>query len=80
MKVLRKGKNPLVCIVIVNWNGEKVIFDCLNSIKKTEYNNCKVVVVDNGSSDKSIQIIKKFDKAYLKLKKPLSGAPSFTPN
>jgi len=60
-------KQPLVCIVIVNWNGGKIVIDCLTSLfKKTSYSNYKVVLVDNGSSDGSLEEIeKKFKKVKI---------------
>ncbi len=49
--------SPLVCINIVTWNNEKDIRDCLKSILSQDYPNFKVTVVDNNSSDKTVQII-----------------------
>mgnify|MGYP001617839832 CR=1 FL=1 len=75
--MISKTKESLVCIVIVNWNGEKIIFNCLNSLKKTYYKNLKVVVIDNGSSDGSLEIIKKFKKFELiTLEKNIGYAPA----
>ena len=48
---------PLVYIIIVNWNGEKVIIDCLNSLSRLDYDNYKILVVDNNSSDNSVNEI-----------------------
>ncbi len=48
---------PSVCIVVLSYNGEKWIYDCINSILKTKYNNYEVVVVDNASSDSTVSII-----------------------
>lgn len=56
-----KKKQPLVCIVIVNWNGGQKIIDCLKSLKKTSYKNYKVILVDNGSIDDSISKLKKIN-------------------
>ncbi|MBD3300417.1 MAG: glycosyltransferase [Candidatus Moranbacteria bacterium] len=47
-------------LVIPNWNGEKNLKFCLNSIKKQTYKNFEVFIVDNGSKDESVQIIKGF--------------------
>jgi GT2 family glycosyltransferase len=58
-------KQPLVCIVIVNWNGGENITNCLNSLKMTDYNNFKIIVLDNSSSDDSVQRIKKFKEVDL---------------
>lgn len=48
---------PLVSIIVLNWNGEKVIRSSLNSIRKLDYPNIEAIVVDNGSTDTSIDII-----------------------
>ncbi|MEG6532045.1 glycosyltransferase family 2 protein [Caldibacillus thermoamylovorans] len=55
------NKKPLVYIVIVNYNGLQDTIECINSIKKSTYENYKVVVVDNGSTDNSVStLIKEF--------------------
>ena len=59
MKGVLKSRYPLVALIVLNWNSEKIIKDCLDSLLKTKYPNFKVVVVDNASTDKSIEIIKK---------------------
>jgi len=48
---------PLVSILVLNWNGERVIKSSLDSIRKLDYPNIEVIVVDNGSTDASIDII-----------------------
>lgn len=49
--------NPPVCIVVLNWNGRSDTLECLASLKKLEYDNYSVVVVDNNSSDDSVKEI-----------------------
>ena len=51
------AKNPLVSIVILNWNGLEDTKLCLEHVFKIDYDNYEVIVVDNGSSEK--------DKKYL---------------
>lgn len=46
-------RNPLVSIIIVNWNGGEVFKNCLSSLSKIDYPNWELVVVDNGSTDGS---------------------------
>lgn len=46
----------LVSIIIANWNGGDVFEDCLKSIKKIDYPNWELIIVDNGSSDGSDKI------------------------
>lgn len=46
-------KEPLVEIIVLNTNGKAHIFDCLDSLEKTNYKNLKVSVVDQKSTDGS---------------------------
>ena len=49
--------NPLVHIIILNWNGKDLTLDCLKSLTRVKYNNYKILVVDNGSTDDSVKVI-----------------------
>lgn len=49
---------PGVYIIILNWNGWKDTIECLESIFRNSYPDYTVVVVDNGSSDESMERIK----------------------
>lgn len=49
-----------VGIVIVNWNGKQLLKDCINSIISQNYKNFTVFLVDNGSTDGSIELIKSY--------------------
>jgi len=51
--------HPLVSIIILNFNGLDYLLPCLSSVFKTEYPNFEVLVVDNGSSDRSIEETRK---------------------
>jgi GT2 family glycosyltransferase len=48
---------PLVGIVIVNWNGARDTLACLASLQNLQYPNHSIIVVDNASTDSSIQRI-----------------------
>jgi len=60
MSNLQLDNYALVSIVIVNYNGERFIKNCINSVLKTKYPNFEVIVVDNNSKDKSITLLKEF--------------------
>lgn len=53
--------DPLVYIILLNWNGWRDTIDCLNSIKKSDYQNYQIIVVDNGSTDDSVLQLRLFD-------------------
>lgn len=43
--------NELVAIILVNYNGLKDTVECVNSIIKSDYDNYRIIVVDNHSKD-----------------------------
>lgn len=47
-------KAPLVCFVIVNFNGITDTIECLDSMKNLRYSNFKVILVDNGSAEEEV--------------------------
>lgn len=49
-----------IAIIIPNWNGEKWIKKCLDSIDAQNYKDYELLVVDNNSKDNSIEILKKY--------------------
>ena len=49
---------PLVYVLTLNWNGKDITAECIESILISDYPNFKVVVIDNGSSDGSVQSLR----------------------
>jgi GT2 family glycosyltransferase len=47
-------ENNKVSIIVVNWNGERFLKDCLGALSGQTYVNCEIILVDNGSSDSSV--------------------------
>jgi len=50
---------PLVSIIIVNYNGESYLLKCLNSIMSNNYKNFEIILVDNKSKDDSVKLARK---------------------
>ena len=53
------NREPHIKILVLNWNGENIICECLSSLKKIDYINYSIDVIDNGSSDNSVNVIEK---------------------
>src|SRR2546425_1137542 len=54
---MKKDNLPLVSIIILNYNGAKYISQCLKSVLISDYRNFELIIVDNNSSDSSIDIV-----------------------
>jgi len=50
---------PLVSLIIPNFNGKKHLKTCLSSIQKATYKNIEIIVVDNASRDGSVEFLRK---------------------
>ncbi len=71
--------NPLVSIVIPVYNVEQYLTKCLETIVHQTYKNIEIVIVNDGSVDRSEEIILKFqdmDKRIKYLKKANGGLSS----
>ena len=55
---MRDPEYPLVSLVTVNYNQTKVTRDLLVSLRKITYPSIEIIVVDNGSADDSITVLK----------------------
>ncbi len=53
-------RTPLVSIIIINWNGKKDIGMCLKSLAKSTYKKFEIILVDNASTDGSVDYVKKY--------------------
>ena len=48
---------PLVSVIIPNWNGAQHLPDCLDSLRRQSYPRFEVILVDNGSHDRSLALL-----------------------
>lgn len=68
--------NPMVSIIVPVYNGEKSIERCLRSIQNQSYTNIEVIVVNDGSTDHTEKVIKKYveeDTRFHYIKKDNTG-------
>lgn len=53
-------ENPLISIIIPFYNDEKWIRKCLNSVQNQTYQNLEIILINDGSKDKSPQIVQEY--------------------
>ena len=59
---LENSVKPLISIIILNYNAGELLINCVESIKKSNFQNFEIIVVDNNSNDESHLICKKIIK------------------
>lgn len=59
MSYAREERAPSVACIVLNWNGWRDTLVCLDSLAQIAHERLEVIVVDNGSTDESVQRIRK---------------------
>jgi GT2 family glycosyltransferase len=49
--------DPLVSIILVNYNGKEFLNECLTSLLNQSYHTFEIILVDNNSSDDSLDLV-----------------------
>ncbi|OSZ82627.1 hypothetical protein CAP35_05000 [Chitinophagaceae bacterium IBVUCB1] len=66
-------QQPLVSVILLVYNGEKHLKEAIDSILKQTYNNFELIIVDDGSTDSSQQIIQSYTDKRIILHKNASN-------
>ncbi len=57
-------KNPKISIIIPSYNYETFIEEAINSVIGQTFKDFELIIVDDGSSDNSVEVIKKYVQQY----------------
>ncbi len=70
------GSKPTISVIVVNWNGQGLLRECLESICRQTYGPLEIILVDNGSTDSSVQFVEETFPAVILV--PLGENRGFT--
>lgn len=59
---------PLISVIVPVYNVQKYIRQCLNSIILQTYRNLEIILIDDGSKDASLKIIREYEKKDNRIK------------
>lgn len=58
---------PKVSVVMVVYNGEKYIYDSIESVLNQTYKNFELLIINDGSTDNTVSIIESFQDIRIRL-------------
>lgn len=53
--------NPLISVITVVLNGEQYLEETIRSVVNQSYNNVEYIIIDGGSTDKTLDIIRQYE-------------------
>ena len=63
-------------VILVTYNSSRYIEESISSVLNQTYKNFELIIIDDGSTDKTINIIKKFKDNRIKYKYQTNQGPS----
>jgi glycosyltransferase involved in cell wall biosynthesis len=73
---------PLVSVICLNYNHSDFVIECLNSIKNQTYSSIEIIIVDDFSTDNSVEVVNNWLKtnqviAFLQNEENIGNTKSF---
>lgn len=59
--------SPIISIIVPVYNGEKFINKCVESILAQTYKNIEIILINDGSKDRSLEILKRLEEKHQKI-------------
>lgn len=61
---MKKNDSKKVSVIVPVYNVEKYLGQCIESIEKQTYNCIEIIIIDDGSTDKSLAIARQYEKKF----------------
>lgn len=64
----QENVKPDISVIIPTYNVEKYIEECIDSLRKQTWENFEIICVDDGSTDKTVEILQNYEKEDKRIK------------
>lgn len=68
----------LLSVIITSFNSEKTLAECLKSVQASSFTDYELIVIDDGSSDGTVDIVRKYPEIILLQEKNRTFMPHET--
>lgn len=59
-----ENREPLISVIVPVYNGQDYLADCIDSIEKQTYGNLEVIIINDGSTDRTAEVCDRLQTAY----------------
>jgi len=66
---------PEISVIVLNWNGKRFLEACLEGLRRQSFRDFETILVDNGSSDGSVEYVRSNFPEVRVLALPVNGQP-----
>ena len=64
MGIRLKSNEPLISVIVPVYNGQDYLVDCIDSIENQIYKNLEIIIVNDGSTDRTSAVCDSLQKAH----------------
>ena len=59
-----KIDEPLISVIVPVYNGQDYLADCIESVENQTYDNLEIIIINDGSTDRTIEVCNRLQTAY----------------
>ena len=59
-----ENREPLISVIVPVYNGQDYLADCIDSIEKQTYGNLEIIIINDGSTDRTVEVCDRLQTVY----------------
>ena len=73
---MNKNQSPNVSVILPVYNGERYVAEAIESILAQDYKDYELIVINDGSYDRTLDILRQYQQSLAVFNQPNSGLPA----